>query len=249
VTCLCSCNHYRGFLSQPTTSLFSLVTAPCSCKSHSHSLRTACKSHCLHAALRPCKPHSHCPWLTCKSYWCKLKQALIISLAQSLNARLELLPNTWAIVEAPMPSFVTCPLYLIPSLHRCTRVSVICQNTRGFQVTHNFSCNHYWGFQCDPQLPFIEGFSATHNFLLSRVSVRPTTSLYRGFQCDPQLPFISLFFTALCSCKSLSHNHRSPCKSHKQSLRSTCKSQALWHIEAASTSPVSQALALNSDIS
>ena len=178
VTCLCSCNHYRGFLSQPTTSLFSLVTAPCSCKSHSHSLRTACKSHCLHAALRPCKPHSHCPWLTCKSYWCKLKQALIISLAQSLNARPELLPNTWAIVEAPMPSFVTCPLYLIPSLHRCTRVSVICQNTRGFQVTHNFSCNHYWGFQCDPQLPFIEGFSATHNFPLSRVSVRPTTSFY-----------------------------------------------------------------------
>jgi hypothetical protein len=25
----------------------------------------------------------------------------------------------------------------------------------------------YRGFQCDPQLPFIEGFSATHNFLLS----------------------------------------------------------------------------------
>ena len=36
----------------------------------------------------------------------------------------------------------------------------------------------YRGFQCDPQLPFIEGFSATHNFPLSRVSVRPTTSFY-----------------------------------------------------------------------
>ena len=94
---------------------------------------------------------------------------------------------------------------------------------------------------------------------LLRVSVRPTTSFYRGFQCDPQLPFISLFFQLLApanhsviitiSLQITQSSLRSACKSYNQSLRSTCKSQALWHIEAASTSLVSQALALNSDIS
>ena len=115
--------------------------------------------------------------------------------------------------------------------------------------SHTFLASLHEGFSDLPKHKRVSGHPQLLLQSLLRVSVRPTTSFYRGFQCDPQLPFISLFFTALCSCKSLSHNHRSPCKSHKQSLRSTCKSQALWHIEAASTSPVSQALALNSDIS